>query len=376
MGGPFPRGRGWRWHMRARNRWHQRWHRHHAHFKHSLGARLIAIFVVLACAGSAILWASMKVEYGWLWAVPLLLLVTGLAYGGIRRLVAPLRELAAGAEAFGRGDLTHRVPIRHRDEIGDLAHRFNQMAQDIQAMLDGKRALLLAISHELRSPLTRARLHAELVDEGASKAALLDELAQMRELISALLESERLGSGHRALQVGDCDLGALAREQDQPGVTLSIDPAANKVVAKSADNVIVQRGDAANKTDLYPAYSANPQVAAIVERYSAAAKELSERPVGKLSAPAKRDGDFMKEQVLGDIIADAQLASARTTVPGTQVAFMNPGGVRAGDRRRQVPRQQVGQRHAHQARAERPEKPSAVEDRSHRLTPGRSARSR
>jgi signal transduction histidine kinase len=224
MGGPFPRARGWRWHMRARNRWHQRWHRHHAHFKHSLGARLIAIFVVLACAGSAILWASMKVEYGWLWAVPLLLLVTGLAYGGIRRLVAPLRELAAGAEAFGRGDLAHRVPIRHRDEIGDLAHRFNQMAQDIQAMLDGKRALLLAISHELRSPLTRARLHAELVDEGASKAALLDELAQMRELISALLESERLGSGHRALQVGDCDLGALAREQDQPGVTLSIDP--------------------------------------------------------------------------------------------------------------------------------------------------------
>ncbi|WP_431262728.1 HAMP domain-containing sensor histidine kinase [Roseateles chitinivorans] len=220
---PFPRERGWRWHMRARNRWHQRWHRHHAQFKHSLGARLIAIFVVLACAGIGILWASMQVEYGLLWAVPLLLLVTGLAYGGIRHLVGPLRELAAGAEAFGRGDLEHRVPIYHRDEIGDLAHRFNQMAEDIQAMLDGKRALLLAISHELRSPLTRARLHAELVDEGASKEALLDELAQMRELISALLESERLGSGHRALHVADCDLGALAREQDQPGVALRIE---------------------------------------------------------------------------------------------------------------------------------------------------------
>ncbi|RZI62699.1 MAG: HAMP domain-containing histidine kinase [Rubrivivax sp.] len=220
---PFPRERGWRWHMRARNRWHQRWHRHHAQFNHSLGARLIAIFVVLSCAVIGILWASMQVEYGLLWAVPLLLLVTGLAYGGIRHMVGPLRELAAGAEAFGRGDLEHRVPIRHRDEIGDLAHRFNQMAEDIQAMLDGKRALLLAISHELRSPLTRARLHAELVDEGASKASLLDELAQMRELISALLESERLGSGHRALQVADCDLGALAREQDQPGVALRVD---------------------------------------------------------------------------------------------------------------------------------------------------------
>ncbi|WP_343640323.1 HAMP domain-containing sensor histidine kinase [Roseateles sp.] len=220
---PFPRRRGWRWHLRVRNRWHQRWHRQHAMFRHSLGARLIAVFVVLACLGSAILWGAMTVEYGLLWAVPLLLLVTGIAYAGIRHMVDPLHQLALGAEAFGRGDLSHRILVRHDDEIGDLAMRFNQMAEDIQGMLDGKRALLLAISHELRSPLTRARLHAELVDDGPSKAALLEELAQMRELISALLESERLGSGHRALQVDDCDLGALAREQDQPGVALRVD---------------------------------------------------------------------------------------------------------------------------------------------------------
>ena len=220
---PFPRRRGWRWHLRVRNRWHQRWHRQHAMFRHSLGARLIAVFVVLACLGSAILWGAMTVEYGLLWAVPLLLLVTGVAYAGIRHMVDPLHQLALGAEAFGRGDLSHRILVRHDDEIGDLAMRFNRMAEDIQGMLDGKRALLLAISHELRSPLTRARLHAELVDDGPSKAALLEELAQMRELISALLESERLGSGHRALQVDDCDLGALAREQDQPGVALRVD---------------------------------------------------------------------------------------------------------------------------------------------------------
>jgi len=102
--------------------------------------------------------------------------------------------------------------------------RFNQMAADIQAMLDGKRALLLAVSHELRSPLTRARLHAELVDDGPSKDALLDELAQMRELISALLESERLGSGHRALQLTGVDLGELGTEQAKAGVELDTEP--------------------------------------------------------------------------------------------------------------------------------------------------------
>lgn len=223
-GVPTPLARSWSWRLRARHRWHQRWHRHHAHFQHSLGARLIAVFVLLAGLSSLILWGAMQSDYGLLWAAPALLLVTGLAYGGIRQMVRPLRALAAGAEAFGRGHLDYRVPVFRRDEIGDLATRFNQMAADIQAMLDGKRALLLAISHELRSPLTRARLHAELVEEGASKEALLDELAQMRDLISALLESERLGSGHRALQLEACDLGALANEQAQPGVELALDP--------------------------------------------------------------------------------------------------------------------------------------------------------
>jgi signal transduction histidine kinase len=215
--------RDWAWRWRARHRWHQRWHRHQAHFKHSLGARLIAVFVVLACASSVILWSSMGSAYGLLWAVPALLLVTGLAFTVIRHMVQPLHALALGAEAFSRGEFSHRVPIVHRDEIGDLAWRFNQMAADIQAMLDGKRALLLAISHELRSPLTRARLHAEMVAEGPSRDALLLELAQMRDLITALLESERLGSGHSALQLADCDLAALVREQAQPGVKLRVE---------------------------------------------------------------------------------------------------------------------------------------------------------
>lgn len=216
--------RDWDYRWRVRHRWHQRWHHQHARFKHSLGARLIAVFMLLACVSSGILWASMGSAYGLLWAVPALLLVTGLAFGMIRHMVRPLHALAMGADAFRRGEFDHRVPVIHGDEIGDLAMRFNQMAADIQAMLDGKRALLLAISHELRSPLTRARLHAELVGEGGSRDALLDELAQMRDLITALLESERLGSGHSALQLADCDLAGLAREQALPGVVLHVEP--------------------------------------------------------------------------------------------------------------------------------------------------------
>ena len=218
------RHRSLQWRLRVRHRWHQRWHRHHAAFNHSLAARLIGVFVLLAVLGTGILWGALKLPHGLLWAVPLLLLlVTAMVYGAVRHLIGPLRELAVGAEAFGRGDLAHRVPVYHHDEIGHLAHRFNVMASDIQAMLDGKRALLLAISHELRSPLTRARLHAEMVEDGPSKTELLGELVQMRDLITSLLETERLGSGHRALHVGDTDLGDLALEHEQPGVALQID---------------------------------------------------------------------------------------------------------------------------------------------------------
>jgi signal transduction histidine kinase len=86
-------------------------------------------------------------------------------------------------------------------------------------MLDAKRALLLAMSHELRSPLTRARLHAELLPDDAqapeiqgARAALLRDLGEMRDLITDLLESERLASPHAALNMEATDLAELVRE--------------------------------------------------------------------------------------------------------------------------------------------------------------------
>jgi signal transduction histidine kinase len=102
--------------------------------------------------------------------------------------------------------------VRRKDELGDLAERINRMAQSLHGKLDAKRALLLAISHELRSPLTRARVNAELVEEGEHRSALLRDLGEMRDLITELLESERLASGHVALHTEAVDLPALVRE--------------------------------------------------------------------------------------------------------------------------------------------------------------------
>lgn len=148
---------------------------------------------------------------GWLTLLALLAL-TALAYAFVRRMFSPLADIGAGAERYGRGQFTPPIPVRRDDELGELAGRINRMADGLHGMLDAKRALLLAISHELRSPLTRARVNAELLPEGPQQAALVRDLALMRDLVGDLLESERLQSGHAALQAEPTDLAALVRE--------------------------------------------------------------------------------------------------------------------------------------------------------------------
>jgi signal transduction histidine kinase len=155
------------------------------------------------------------------WATLAVLLVfTALAYARVRHLLRPLHDIRVGAQRYGAGDFSQPIPLRRPDELGQLAGQVNTMAERLRGMLDAKRALLLAISHELRSPLTRARLNAELAepgldqpDERAAHAALLRDLSEMRDLVSELLESERLVGGHTALQPEPTDLAELVRSE-------------------------------------------------------------------------------------------------------------------------------------------------------------------
>jgi signal transduction histidine kinase len=167
--------------------------------------------------------------FGWI-TLGGLLVLTLAAYAYVRRMLRPLQSIGEGVARFGRGDFGQPITDVRRDELGDLADRVNQMATSLQGMLDAKRALLLAISHELRSPLTRARVNAELVAEGEHRDALLRDLSEMRDLISDLLESERLATGHAALQTEPLDLAVLAREVvatqfAQAPLTLELDAA-------------------------------------------------------------------------------------------------------------------------------------------------------
>lgn len=175
---------------------------------------------------NAAIWNDRPRFIGWV-TLSLLLLFTALAYRRVRRLLRPLDDIRAGALRFGAGDFAQPIAVRHAhhpDELGELAATINTMAADIQHMLDAKRSLLLAISHELRSPLTRARLNTELLpdtpDVQAHREGLLRDLALMRDLVTDLLESERLSTRHAALHREAVDLQTLVQDVvdslDQP----------------------------------------------------------------------------------------------------------------------------------------------------------------
>ncbi len=160
-------------------------------------------------------WHRSPSAVGWI-TLAVLLALAALAFAYVRRLLKPLDDIGAGARRFGAGDFTQPIVVRRHDELGDLAGQINTMGQDIHQMLEAKRAMLLAINHELRSPLTRARLNTELLpetpDTQAPRDALLRDLAEMGRLITDLLESERLTNRHAALNREPTDLAGLVQD--------------------------------------------------------------------------------------------------------------------------------------------------------------------
>ena len=153
---------------------------------------------------------------GWM-TLAVLLLLTAIAYAAVRHMLHPLVALRAGAVRYGQGDFSQPIVPRNRDELGDLAEQINAMAARLHHMLDAKRQLLLAISHELRSPLARARMNTELLDDSGERSALLRDLGEMRDLITDLLESERLADvqagGHAVLQTESATLSDIVHAQ-------------------------------------------------------------------------------------------------------------------------------------------------------------------
>jgi signal transduction histidine kinase len=135
-----------------------------------------------------------------------------LGYAAVQWLFRPIRAIRAGAAHIGQGNFNHRIADTRRDQLGDLASDINRLANDVENMLDAKRALLLGISHELRTPLSRMRLMLEFSDDEETVASLRTEIAEMEKIVVSLLEAERLSSRHVQLTRSPVVIGELIED--------------------------------------------------------------------------------------------------------------------------------------------------------------------
>ncbi len=103
-------------------------------------------------------------------------------------------------------------------------------------------------------------------------------------------------------------------------IDLQLDPVTRDVVSAKANNFIVR----------IDAYAKDPQQTALLESYDKLAAPIADRPAGSITETLSRTPNEAGESVLGDIVADAQLAATRAeTSGGAVIAFTNPGGVRS-----------------------------------------------
>jgi len=111
-------------------------------------------------------------------------------------VISPIRKVTAIVERFGRGDLSARVNLERKDEIGALSKSFDAMADRMQTLVTSERQLLEDISHELRSPLTRLKLAVRLARTAADQRVALDrverDVNRITSLVSEIVEITRM----------------------------------------------------------------------------------------------------------------------------------------------------------------------------------------
>jgi signal transduction histidine kinase len=113
--------------------------------------------------------------------------VTLLSLWAARALTAPLSSFAKAAEDFSLNGAAAPLPERGPEEIRSVAKALNRMRERITTLIDDRTKMLAAISHDLRTPITRMRLRAEFIEDDAHRSRMLRDLEQMRSMLEAVL---------------------------------------------------------------------------------------------------------------------------------------------------------------------------------------------
>jgi signal transduction histidine kinase len=157
----------------------------------------------------------------------LLLSVLALSYVAVRWVVRPLQQLTHAAEALGRDLDRPPLPEDGPREVQQAARAFNTMQRRLSTFINDRTRVLTALSHDLKTPLTRLRLRAELLDDDMLRGKIEADLAEMQAMVVQTLEFMRgLGNEPRVAVDVDALLRALQADQAALGRTLHVEGAA------------------------------------------------------------------------------------------------------------------------------------------------------
>ncbi|MET0876305.1 MAG: ATP-binding protein [Tardiphaga sp.] len=144
--------------------------------------------------------------WGGPWFITLLFVVISLTLLGLwaaRALAEPLSSFAKAAEDFSLNGAAEPLPERGPEEIRSVARALNRMRERIGALIDDRTRMLAAISHDLRTPITRLRLRSEFIEDDGHRRHMLRDLDQMRSMLEAVLSFLRNDRKLEALTLTD-----------------------------------------------------------------------------------------------------------------------------------------------------------------------------
>ena len=133
-----------------------------------------------------------------------------------RQALAPVHSLTRAAGALGRGDLSRRVPVSSRDEVGLLSHTFNDMATQLEDAEALRRTMTADVAHELRTPLSNLQGYLEAISDGLVKPdpdtinSLHSQVLHLTQLVEDLQLIAMVEAGSISMEKDDTDLGDLA----------------------------------------------------------------------------------------------------------------------------------------------------------------------
>ncbi|MEC1180110.1 HAMP domain-containing sensor histidine kinase [Metasolibacillus meyeri] len=139
---------------------------------------------------------------------------------GLRRIMRPLHDVQRAAEKMSEGHYEARVNVASKDEVGQLAEAFNQMAQAIQQEDEQQKTFLATVSHELRTPISYVKGYSEAIgqnymtEEEQREAIQLiaREAGRMERLTNELLQLARTTQEQEELELYPIALAETVRE--------------------------------------------------------------------------------------------------------------------------------------------------------------------